>query len=361
MLHHLQAVSVHAYYCGLHNAGRAACERILRIADVPPEVEQLTRTNRTWYTRTLPDLVPPTVSRRLGEELPTRDGWAWFNPSVFATDAGWLVALRQSNYRIADDGTYQMAGGDPCVRTETTLCWYTPDWQLVDHWELPIAYDHNGHRIVGLEDVRLNQLHDGTIVASGSVLDHGQHDGLARIGTVVLDLTNRTCGPLVVRDVPGRRSHEKNWMPVVGAPLWVYHPHAGGRVEVASPEDSSTWSVAALGESPPIARGFRGGGQVVPLADNRSLAIVHEVADAGEPRAGQRVYEHRFVEFDVRTWDITRVSLPFALQSPRQIEFAAGLARRGDSLAITYGVRDASAWVLEVPLDGALSLLGACR
>ena len=118
-------------------------------------------------------------------------------------------------------------------------------------------------------------------------------------------------------------------------------------------DDGGRWRTALLGEAPAIARGWRGGSQVIKAGDDRWLALVHEVAEDG----GRRIYEHRFVAFSDGC-DVVGWSRPFAFRETREIEFAAGLARRGDQLVATFGVRDAEAWMAEMSLAEVLGMIG---
>ncbi len=85
------------------------------------------------------------------------------------------------------------------------------------------------------------------------------------------------------------------------------------------------------------------------------LAAIHEVAEV----AGKRVYEHRFVMFDESEWSIRAVSPPFAFRETQAIEFAAGLAVDDGRVLVTFGVRDAEAWMADLALCDVLGLMGA--
>jgi hypothetical protein len=106
------------------------------------------------------------------------------------------------------------------------------------------------------------------------------------------------------------------------------------------------WVLTPRGTSPLIARGFRGGSQLVPHGDGW-VCVIHEVAED----EGRRTYEHRFVWFDAEL-SITGWSSPFVFQSQRQVEFAAGLAwLDAGRLVVTFGVRDEEAWLAVVNHD----------
>jgi hypothetical protein len=54
---------------------------------------------------------------------------------------------------------------------------------------------------------------------------------------------------------------------------------------------------------------------------------------------------------------VAAVSPPFAFRERRAIEFAAGMARQGDRLVISFGVRDAEAWLVAITEEQAWQLL----
>ena len=54
---------------------------------------------------------------------------------------------------------------------------------------------------------------------------------------------------------------------------------------------------------------------------------------------------------------LRRWSQPFAFREPRAIEFAAGLAAIGDRVVVSFGVRDAEAWLVELQAADVWSLL----
>ena len=90
-----------------------------------------------------------------------------------------------------------------------------------------------------------------------------------------------------------------------------------------------------------------GGSQVVGISPDVNLCIVHEARVI--PGSGLRFYQHRFARL-AADGSLAGLSRPFFFQD-RQIEFAAGLARFGDKLMISYGVRDREAWTATVDID----------
>jgi hypothetical protein len=347
MIEHLHRIAAHAYYVGEEAAGRRACERLLRLP-LSPEKEEKVRANRTWYTQTLRDLGVRSTSQKVECE-PASPGWSLFNPSVVIHHGRMLVNVRSSNYRIVD-GRYVMPPEDR-ETIKTRNCLWIPGRDQATYWSAD--YETTGYPVEGLEDVRLNSV-DGRLVVSATVRDWACLDGTCRIGVGRLDLVDRIDGLRVHSTIDGR--HEKNWMPITGRKEFIYHCSHEGRTCLVREEDND-WSVTVHAEAPPVARGFRGGSQLVehPWAPGLWWAIVHEVAVSG----GRRVYEHRFVTFDeAADWKIVRVSPPFAFLESRTIEFCAGLCvNDSDSLMASFGVNDAEAWLARIPIADVVNIM----
>jgi predicted GH43/DUF377 family glycosyl hydrolase len=350
MLEHLHQLAVHAYYAGELEAGRRACETLLAM-QLTPEKERLVRRNRSWYTQTLDELVGCRFHRFDVE--PAQEGWSTFNPTIISHDEGYLAIVRSSNYTIVD-GRYVIPPADgETIRTVNMLV--RLDESLAVQGEVagmpdPL-YPKSSYPVVGLEDCRLNSI-DGEMRVSATVRNWAGRDGTCRIATATLlpHMASIIDAEMLDEPCPGR--HEKNWMPIVGTDSWLYSCWEEGRTAFAS-RNGSAWKIDRRGESPAIARGWRGGSQVIDAGGGRWLCLVHEVADD----EGRRIYEHRFVLFG-DSCDIIGWSPAFAFREKRTIEFAAGLARRGDQLVATFGVRDAEAWIAEMSLAEVLAMIG---
>ena len=350
MLDHLQALAVHAFYAGEIDAGRRACERILSMPGLPPEAAMQTRANRLWYTPTLDELADATFQRIDIE--PAHEGWSLFNPALIA-HAGDLVGIvRSSNYRIVD-GQYVMPEEDAGrIRTENRLVRFGPDLVPVSCRPLACDYPRTEYPVDGLEDCRLRHTRSG-IGISATVRNVAPFDGRCRIAVGDLDLAAAAVTGLKVLDGIEAQAHEKNWMPIEGRGGWVYACSHGGHVLTvdADPDLAGGWQLARRSPAPPIAAEFRGGSQLVRSRDGW-LAVIHETAYLN----GRRAYEHRLVAFDA-SLRVAAVSPPFAFRERRAIEFAAGMARQGDRLVISFGVRDAEAWLVAITEEQAWGLL----
>jgi hypothetical protein len=344
MTEHLFRIAAHAYAAGEMDAGRRACERLARTR-LEPGMEAIVRRNRTWYTQLLGDLLDVRMQQVQCE--PFRSGWSLFNPSVVRKGC-WTVNVRSSNYRIID-GQYVMPPEDSgIIRTGNVLCRINDDLAIEHSAPWACDYEKTEYAVDGFEDVRLNVV-DGECVVSATVRNMAPHDGTCRIATAQLRR-----GALVGLACPATADghHEKNWMPILGRREWLYACSVNGRTATVRLEDGA-WRVTHHAEAPHVAAQFRGGSQLVPIDNGRWLAIVHEVAED----AGRRIYEHRFVTFnEADGWRMESISQPFAFREQRAIEFCAGLARNGKTLAATFGVRDAEAWIATFDLTDAVNL-----
>jgi len=346
MLEHLQALAIHAFYAGDHGAGRRACERILAMPGIGQEAAMQARTNRLWYTQTLDELADATFQRIDVE--PAHDGWSLFNPAVI-THAGDLVGIvRSSNYRIVD-GSYVMPDEDGGrIRTQNLLVRFGPDLRPVSCRQLLAEYPHTDYPVDGLEDCRLRHTATGLGI-SATVRNVSPFDGRCRIAIGDIDLATASVTALRVLDGIESQDHEKNWMPIEGRGGWLYSCSHGGHVVTVDPDPSLAggWQLAQRWPASPIAAEFRGGSQLVRVRDGW-LSVIHEVAYLN----GARAYEHRLVWFDA-SLRLAATSPPFAFREKQAIEFAGGLARHGDRLVISFGVRDAEAWLVTLTEEQA--------
>lgn len=348
VLKHLEALAIHSYYLNELDVGLRVCEKALRLPLTEAQ-ENTFRSYRTWYTRRLDQYLPVTF-HRLDIELedPT---WTRFNPSIVARPEGWLVNVRSSNYRLVDWRYVIPPEDQGVIRTKNYLVELTDDWKIVSQVQLQVDYPKSGYIVEGLEDIRLHPV-DDRLFCSATLRDLAGWDSTCRIATG--EVVNHQVKNLTLLASPSP-AHEKNWMPLAGRfNQWIYSCHFGERVTLVSAIDGQ-WVLDPQAPTFPLAKGFRGGSQAVEVLPGQWLACVHEVAFNG----GHRVYEHRFVLFDEQAhWKITAVSMPFVFTSPFLIEFAAGMALKGDRLVLSFGVMDECASVAEMDLEDVLRFVG---
>ena len=340
----------HIHYPRQREEAREACETLLHTPFLVPEIDQAARRNATWYAQPLALLgnrhfrpAPYSTSTEITvERLP---GWSLFNPSIAADPQGNLaVIVRSTNYSLsALDDSYQIHGPDQIIRTRNYLGRIDPDTLENERWEeiddAIVARVRRPFVIQGLEDCRL--FWNGGWRFSATVRDL-HPSGVAQM--VMCGLEGHTITEMEI--LSDHTRHEKNWMPIIAGwiPCWLY---SCSPTMTRYADGDGSWYPA-----PHVARHFRGGTQVIPV-DGMYLCLVHETTWFDD--APRRVYTHRLVELDPHL-RITRVSLPFTFHG-RGIEFAAGMVRCGDDLVISYGVHDARAFLLRLPVTEARGML----
>jgi hypothetical protein len=144
-------------------------------------------------------------------------------------------------------------------------------------------------------------------------------------------------------------SCEKNWSPIAFGP----HLYFMYRVDQMQKQSERVKLRCAHAVD-----NISGGSPYMPWR-NGFLSIVHEAI--AHPSHGRRIYQHRFVWLDSSA-SRACLSLPFVFRDV-QIEFAAGLALNWQSgnLVVSFGERDAKAWLCSVSQDDVARMLGLDR
>lgn len=352
---HLLSLAVSAYYAGELDAGRRACERLLS-EPMDANLEHQVRANRTWYTQPLHELVSCRCERF--DIDPAFPGWSLFNPTILQHRDRLIAIVRSSNYQIID-GRYVIPEADGnTIRTENLLVDLRPDLTVERVRQIRYPdYPKTDYPVDGLEDCRLRNTKSG-IGVSATVRNVSPFDGRCRIATADLDYDDAALHNLRVLAGLQCQEHEKNWMPIEPGPGkyggWLYASHHNGHAVTADPDPSvaGAYQLRRRQPAPTLAKGFRGGGQVVAFRDGW-LGLIHEVAHMP---TGHRVYEHRLCWWD-DAFRLERCSPAFAFRELQAIEFAAGLAVVGDNVVMAFGVRDAEAWLASVPITDVARLL----
>ena len=259
------------------------------------------------------------------------------------------MIVRSTNYTMTRQLHYMIHDETGVIRTTNLLLDLSPDLEIMHVEEIddrPVRLNPPLFPVAGFEDCRLFA-HQGSWWFSGTVRDRNQ-EGVCQIALVRLD--GATTAQVQLLSDASTRRHEKNWMPVPGddALRFVY---AAFPTIIVRHEDAEMATPEFIQPAPLVARRCSGGSQVIPL-DGGGLCLMHEAVNFED---GGRVYTHRWVWFDAG-WTLARLSPPFRLHD-RGVEFAAGVARRGDDLVISYGVWDREAWLATVRMAEILSLL----
>ena len=300
----------------------------------------------------LADIASPTF-HRLDIE-PAAPGWTCFNPTLLSTHDGLLGIVRSSNYRIVECRYVIPPEDGEDIRTANILLRLADDLTVSDARTIAVdPYQGSGFPVHGLEDCRLRHTGNG-IGVSATVRNIAGFDGRCRIATAELDVDAARLHSLRVIESNSSQEHEKNWMPLAGKAAWLYCANVGGYTLTVEEKAGFPGEYRMLRRepSPDLAAEFRGGSQLVPFRGGW-LCVIHEVR-AGA--TGPRVYEHRLCWFTLNL-RLERVSERFAVREQEAIDFAAGLAIAGGRVVISFGVRDAEAWLVSLTEDDAWQLV----
>jgi glycosyltransferase involved in cell wall biosynthesis len=358
-------VAIASYYCNKPERGLETSEEILAHRGTPEDVRNETACNQTFYMRNIP--VVRNGRFPIPDGLDEKYGMPYFgtNPTLVPHGSDYVVHVRLVNYKQTNGRYYEAANG--VFRTRgAILDWNPDDGRLTQPGEvdltLPDGWDET--QINGLEDVRWVH-HAGRVWFTATCCQVPGSGGWPRV--VLGQMTRKLYGIERVMRLDygkqGKEDREKNWIPWSrnGELLLIYNydPFVVVRVNTETGECAEVrrWI-------PPFnATRWKGSAAPVPWKDGRWLMLVHETAYM--PRANQweySIYSHRFVELAADSLTIVRYSRPFtwerASSAGANIEYAAGLARRGgSSLIVTYGVEDREAAWAEIDTATVESML----
>jgi len=356
--------SVWAWRAGKSREGIRACERVLYDPHAPMQARWLAMANATWYMPLLGELLERVEFHPL--LLPVPSGWTCFNPSLVRSETGELLAaVRSANYRIGSDGNYIFAdkGG---ILNKSFLVGLTEE--LCISWTVPLVAPGGVEafpcRIKGYEDIRLVRA-GGATYGLATVRDRHSH-GLCRVALLEIDSDGSVRRDMVLES-PDPARHEKNWVPfplteeggelaVRTGLVYQWGPIVLWELDLASGalhQDGPSGAIhqSGLRVASSLAPGARGGTQGVVLGDG-VLFVVHYAVLMQD---GTRRYPHQFVLLDE--------GLQFSGASPmffflhRGVEFATGLCLEGDSLLMSFGSDDSTAWIARCRVEAVLGLI----
>lgn len=136
---------------------------------------------------------------------------------------------------------------------------------------------------------------------------------------------------------------EKNWMPILDKPYHLWKWCNPVEIVCADPVNKTNRQVF-LGNEYFFDRDQRGGGQVIPFEDGY-LMLTHETSlYSTEMGRKNGTYRHRFIHWS-KDWQVKAKTEIFSFLDAK-IEFAAGLAEKGDDLLITFGFQDNAAYII---------------
>jgi len=291
------------------------------------------------------------------------NGTGLTNPSIYIDKDEILVNLRHVEYTLyhAEKGKYCHPWGplqylhpenDLKLRTNNYLCtidnsnYTVKKYSKVDTSQLDIT---PLWEFIGLEDGRIVKW-DNKLYLSGVRRDttiNGQ--GRMELSEIVQDANGQWKEISRFRiPAPGKDDSycEKNWMPVLDMP-YHYVKWCNPTEVVKVDLENKTCETAYMGQYIPGYYDFRGGSQVISFGEYR-IALTHQV-DLFNNHNGRKnaKYRHRFVVWD-KNWNIIRYGEPFDFIGG-EIEFSCGMCVYNDSLLITFGYQDNSAFLVKIP------------
>ncbi len=340
--------------------GFAASERVALSRLAPDTAIEAARRFAVCYVSPLEGV------EYLGLQPAIEEGWRPCNPSLLRTADGYTVICRLVNYeqrRLY----YRSLDGSGVYRTRNVLMHLDRAFNVLDQDEISLDTPPLRDAAVrGLEDCRLVATSQGLAFTCATVDRHPSGRVHQSICTLADDGRVVTHHPLVggFDDTV-----QKNWLPFVtgDGPIRAIHSYdpltilrfssAHGQYDieppVACPVNGSRWR----GSAGPI--GWPG--PTTSMSD-RQLVLVHEaVRRQGSDGQWERVYLHRFVEYDA-SFHLTRISRPFVF-AHKGVEFACGMAAAhgGRDLIVTLGIEDREAHLARIPFWRIDILLNTTR
>lgn len=309
----------------------------------PPPERWSARSNLYWYLQPLSHYCASFKAVKLDFDPPK--GYTAMNPSIEECNGKIKCNIRCVNYKIVD-GRYMIGPlecNDAPIVTRNFLARLDVDLKVKDAseiiWHRPEA---KFPLVMGLEDIRLYRA-KGELCFSACIREQASNGTCQQVrGVLKSDVDEAYTHVQPGWQIMSEESAvEKNWMPM-GNHDFVYRVNTV--IHKALPE---TNPVATVFPQNVFSDNISGSSQLIPFKSGL-LAVVHEAHVGAD---GLRTYWHRFARFE-KDGELIALTAPFVFLD-RQIEFCAGLAWHPDhkDLMVSFGVRDAEAWVARVSAE----------
>lgn len=287
------------------------------------------------------------------------NGTGLFNPSVFVDGDKTYVNVRHCQYTMyhSELNTQEHPWGPLLYfnpendRTLTTTNFFGEVDDNLDFkyyhkvdtsaFDTPPAWE-----FVGLEDARIVKWNN-KIYLSGVRRDV-KPNGEGRMELSELEISENGVKEISRFRIPAPGNDgsycEKNWMPILDLPY--HYLKWCNPVEIAKADvEQKTCLSLFTGKELTFNWDQRGGGQVISWEDGY-LTLTHEThlywSEAGRKNA---TYRHRLIHWN-KNWEPVKKSKLFSFMGAK-IEFACGLAKKDDSLIITFGFQDNAAYIMK--------------
>ena len=291
------------------------------------------------------------------------------NPSVLVEEDRVLVNIRHVQYSLYHAEfdtkypsrwgplTYMHPEDDLTLRTVNYLAEFTRDLELkslskidTSNLDVPPIWT-----FIGLEDGRLVNWNDKNYLIG--VRRDTKDNGEGRMEYSELEFTDAGVKEVSRTRIesPAPSYCEKNWMPVLNKPNHFVKWSNPVEVVEADLETGTSKTVFQGTQKLKLPRDLRGSSQVVEI-NKYYVAITHET-DFWYDEYGYKnaKYYHRFVVWDLE-WNFVKVTKPFKFMDG-WIEFCTGMDVLGNSILITFGFQDNTAYLLKAPLKTIIDFI----
>ncbi len=309
------------------------------------------RQNLYWTTVPLAELAPSFAAKRL-DTFQAPAGYTAMNPSIEQFGGRAICNIRCVNYTMDEQGRYLINGtngeanGTNPIDTRNFIVELDADFNTYSPREIiwdrgPVKFD----LVTGLEDVRLwrvgSQLHFNACVRE--LLSSGMPQQI--MGKLTHDPSKFDLRVEDWRPISDGNQCEKNWM---------HRDEFNFVYRLGQVVHADHYPNIIQSETNIHVGDIAGSSQCIPFKGGH-LCVVHEAIHGPN---GKRTYWHRFAWMNQRG-EPRRLSKPFVFFE-RQIEFCAGLAYHPNhnTLLISFGVRDAEAWVGSIAAEDVANMLG---
>lgn len=328
--------------------GQDACERLLSIDGLPPEVDAGARRRMVELAPEFAAVAP--AARKWPIQIALPGGWSMYGASIARSSDGFRMLAQSANFTRNRDRSRTIHDARGIARSRNY-------WVELD--------DDLGVRAV--HAVQEQGLQRGDIAIPSSGLLHGRpffrHGGWWIIAAIGDAEAGQTSLPLLGRldgvwlrntTVPARNAEpDPRWNPILAAPgdplrclESVFPTVVWGVGDEARPAEVEIRHAAPL-----IARRLSCGTQLIP-ADGGYLGLAHERVAADD---GSLHTVHRWLWFD-SAFRLSRLSRPFVL-CQRGSEWATGLTRHDGELIFSVAQDAGGLWIGSVPEAQVLPLL----
>lgn len=264
-----------------------------------------------------------------------------FSPSSCAYTDPSAMNVRYVNYYISADGAYVARDPTGIVRTR--------NYNMAAAAFLPDSAGLSavtGATVLGLEDVRLFRLADGSTMFTATTCEYTP---VPRVLMGAYDQTQPSYKDVKLLEPPVPTACEKNWAPIDGAaePTFIYKWHP---LQVGTVEDDGRLAIKVTHNTPVFFDHMRGSTPLYAGLAGELWAIVHLVK-----YSSPRKYFHALVFLDATTYKVNRYSLPFVFEK-RQIEYCLAAHIVDDQLHAVFSRNDAAPAWAHVPLKSLVMI-----